>query len=91
MNGKQHGLGVMKYLDKAGQEKSKKGVWEEGKRSKWLSDIEIQMIQQDQTDFRTLLTQESNKIAAMVSPLANSFEQPAYFENQISLIENIFK
>ena len=33
MNGKQHGRGKYK---KAGEEEEREGIWEEGKRIKWI-------------------------------------------------------
>ena len=52
----------------------KKGLWEEGRRSKWLdSTIELKLIECDQLDFRSLFAKEANKSAQLISPMAKSF------------------
>ncbi len=68
----------MKFQDVKGKTKEKRGLWEEGKRTRWLETKELSMIEADQLDFRSLLSHDRNRHLPMVSPMANSFKRPPY-------------
>ena len=69
IDGKQHGVGQFLFEDgKSGQMKTKKGIWEDGKRIMWLENPDvIQKIESKQIDYRTFMQQLENQSRPHVS------------------------
>jgi hypothetical protein len=56
-NGKQHGLGV--FISRDG--KRKLGIWEDGRKLRWLTNIEINQIENGQLEVETLYESSPNR------------------------------
>ena len=62
LDGKQHGLGTMLYVDsKTGNIKAKRGLWEDGKRIRWLDSENSRGQIEEIVEYRTMFTQERNR------------------------------
>ena len=79
--GKQHGIGT--YLVPK-DNKTKHGLWEDGKRIEWFDEIQVNAINNFQLNYTTFFRQDESD--QMVDSFA-TFDKPKGFENKLAEVK----
>lgn len=81
-DGKQHGLGI--YIVQS-ENKTKYGLWENGKRIKWFTDAEVQLINEHNYDYPQLF-KELSSVSSIDAEA--TFELPKDFNKRLMKLDS---